>query len=80
MNICMNLYETTHHFNKYIRVIVPDWPSPLIEKKVYVSEDLHVILILKRFREGQSRHLGGGGQSRDIFRGASEKNTLYEHV
>ena len=33
MNICMNMYERTYHFNKYIRVIVPDWPSPLIEKK-----------------------------------------------
>ena len=52
MNICMNMYERTYHFNKYIRVIVPDWPSPLIEKKVYMSENLNVILILKRFRGG----------------------------
>ena len=74
------MYERTHHFNKYIRVIVPDWLSHLIKKKsLDVPEDLNVILILKRFREGQSRHFGGG-QSRDIFRGASEKNTLYEHV
>ena len=76
MNICMNMYERTYHFNKYIRVIVPDWPSPLIEKKVYMSENLNVILILKRFREGQSRHLGGGGSLETFLGGPVKKKPV----
>ena len=44
-----------------------------------MSEDLNVILILKRFRGGQSRHLGGGG-SLEKFQGGGgglKKTTLY---
>ena len=37
-----------------------------------MSEDLNVILILKRFRGGKSRHLEGGG---DIFREGPVKKT-----
>ena len=37
-----------------------------------MSEDLNVILILKRFRGGASRGIFRGGQSRDIFRGGGQ--------